>query len=194
MKWNPTDGYVQYSEATYSIKKRLGLGILDHEVRPELAPYVTQTYKYLVENLVELGEDADMLEKLKKIFDIFSMGSDLIVANRALDLGKLINLSVTDEPGDEVLYNQERFIFSWSNVMSCLVTRLKIIYANLLEDPVLQGCPCLCGRGETFKDWEKYTSGVYQDDEEYSNYKYNTTSTWRPNSKYPECGCGYRIK
>lgn len=99
------------------------------------------------------------------------------------------------EVGEGIVpYDQDRFVFSWSNVMSSLVTRLKIQYASLLYEPVQQGCPCCCGKGESWKDWEGYTSGVYPEDEEYSNYSFAETSNhWKTTASQRECGCGYRV-
>jgi hypothetical protein len=195
MKWNTEDGFVDYTSSLELVKTILGINIVDFEIRPELAPYLTYTMKYLSKELVLLG-DTDIKEKLQKIFDIHSDGADLIVDNSAETLADLIGIDtipVEIETELEINYNQDRFIFTWTNVLSCLVTRLKIMYANLLEDPISQGCPCERGIGETQKDWEKYTSGVWPKDEEYSNYSLETTASWRVTSPTPECTCKYRM-
>lgn len=194
MKWNTEDGYIDYTSSLELVKTILGINIVDFEIRPELAPYLTYIMKYLSKELVLLG-DTDIKEKLQKIFDIHLEGADLIVDNNAETLADLIGIDtipVEIETELEINYNQDRFIFTWTNVLSCLVTRLKIMYANLLEDPISQGCPCACGVGETQKDWEKYTSGVWPKDEEYSNYSLGTTASWRVTSSNPECTCKYR--
>lgn len=99
----------------------------------------------------------------------------------------------TTEDFDLIPYDQDRFIFSWTNVMSCLVTRLKLQYSSLLTEPTIQGCGCCCGKGETWQDWESYSSGVWPEDEEYGTYDYGTTTTsWRVTSGIPQCGCSYR--
>ena len=195
MKWNSENGYVDYTSSLELVKTILGIGVVDFEVRQELAPYLTYIMKYLSKELVLLGE-TDIKEKLQKIFDIHSDGADLIVDNNAETLADLIGIDTTPietESEEEINYNQDRFIFSWTNILSCLVTRLRIMYASLLEDPITQGCPCGCGIGETQKDWEKYTSGVWPEDEEYSNYSLGTTTSWRVTSSIPECTCRYRM-
>jgi len=195
MKWNSENGYVDYTSSLELVKTILGIGVVDFEVRQELAPYLTYIMKYLSKELVLLGE-TDIKEKLQKIFDIHSDGADLIVDNNAETLADLIGIDTTPietESEEEINYNQDRFIFSWTNILSCLVTRLRIMYASLLEDPIAQGCPCECGIGETRKDWEKYISGVWPEDEEYSNYSLETTASWRVTSSIPECTCKYRM-
>ena len=207
MKWNPKTGYYEYKSAVNSLFGLLGIGVADWEIRPELAPYLTYTIKYLVQRLVDLGEDADIRDKLQEVFDIFKDGADLIVDDNGKILAEQIGIDTSPVDPSEVTeldenseedctcsYDQDRFIFTWTNVMSCLITRLKIMYASLLVDPVSQGCPCCCGKGETYKDWEKYTSGVYPEDEEYDRYDVANTTTagWRVGSRTPECNCGCR--
>lgn len=102
-----------------------------------------------------------------------------------------------EDPEDDkefVEYKQDRFIFCWANVMSSLVTRLKIQYASLLEEPINTDCYCCCGEGgESWKSWESYSSGVYPEDEEYYDGATNhNTSVWTTLSKKGGCTCGYR--
>lgn len=88
-------------------------------------------------------------------------------------------------------YVGDRFVFSWANVLGTLVTRLKIQYASLLYEPTAQGCPCCCGykAGDSQKDLESWTSGVYPEDEEYSTAPTQTATTVMSRN---ECGCNYR--
>lgn len=254
MKWNGKEGYIEYKAALDGVMTRLGLGATDHLVRPELAPYLTKIMSYLNRRLILLGSD-DILDKLQEIFDIFDYGADLIIADEALELAKVVGVYVEEdekegenesesddkedpietsesenpdevfegdvldeddpseddnEPGNEdgdddlienpmeqgcrfIPYDQDRFIFTWTNVLSCLLTRLKLQYSGLLTEDVIQGCGCCCGKGETWKDWESYSSGVWPEDEEYGNYDMGTTTTsWRATSGIPQCGCSYR--
>ena len=206
MIWNSETGYLEYKVALDSLMSRLGIGITDFIVRPELSPYLTRILIYLNQQLVLLGDDAEMSEKLQKMFDIFDHGAELIIADSARNLAEEIGqLDESDEivenTGEEeeeneyyVPYDQDRFIFSWTNVLSSLITRLKIQYANLLVDEVsTQGCGCCCAKGESYKDWESYRSGVWSDEEEYNSYDLgNSTSTWRVGANISQCGCGYR--
>lgn len=201
MKWNSEEGYVQYKTVLNDLMSRLGLGAVDYHVRPELAPYITKILTYLDKELILLGDDAEILEKLNRIFDIFDYGADLIVDLNAETLaievgceGAAGNVEETDDP-DYVEYYSDRFIFSWTNVLSCLVTRLKLMYSGLLAETVSQGCYCCCGsKGETWKDWEAWSSGVYPEDEEYDKNKYQLGTTQNYGvSRGGSCTCGYRL-
>lgn len=208
MKWNETSGYYEFKAAQDGVMRQLGIGKVDYLIREELGPYLTKILKYLNTELIKLGDDAEILEKLNKIFDIFDDGSDKIVTLMGQTLAEEIGVIEADEGEEEesddytiVAYEQDRFIFCWTNVMSCLVTRLKLQYASLLYQPVKQGCGCLCPPGETYKDWEAYNSGhVYAEDEEYSKFDYgynaySTTASWRASlSNEPDCTCGHRIR
>lgn len=196
MFWNKEKGYKEYNINLSALKEKLNIGIMDHEVRPELAPYLVPIIKHLNFILIDFDNTNNFSEKLKAIFDEFDRGADIIV--KELDADKLareigIDTSIpTIESPGIIKYSKDRFIFCWSNVMSCLITRLKIQYAHLLVDPIVQGCKCTCGTGETTKDWEKYTSGVWPEDEKYSNLDYGTTSSWRLGNDKSECTCCHR--
>jgi hypothetical protein len=216
IKWNADEGYLQYKVALSDLMKRLGLGAVDYHVRPELAPYITKILEFVDKKLVLLGDDADILEKLNTIFELFDYGADLIVALQADTLATEVGVydeeipteeetlddqddteeeESNEEEGDYIIYSRDRFIFSWTNVMSCLVTRLKLMYAGLLVEPVSQGCACCCGStGETYKDWEAWSSGIYPQDEEYdiNDYQLGTTQNYGI-SKGSQCTCGYRL-
>jgi hypothetical protein len=222
MKWNSSDGYFEYKVALKNLQESLGIDVVDYIIRPELAPYLTRILQYLNKKLILLGDSSEISEKLQEVFDTFDYGANLIVNLEAYRLAKEIGVTDEDDDKDPhsegsgdtgesdvldddiedeeevvgegtVPYEQDRFIFCWSNVMSSLVIRLKIQYASLLYEPTQQGCPCCCGKGESWKDWEGYASGVYPEDEEYTNYAFaETTSHWNTTASRRECGCGYR--
>lgn len=237
MKWNPEKGYLDYKMALADLQRRLGTKVIDFEVRPELAPYLTGIIQYLDRKLILLGDNPDITDTLNTIFETFAYGADKIIALLAGELAEEIGLFDGDDdpsggdidPGDDdegpslddedldkrltegpvlddgsedpdshhdweyVEYEQDRFVFCWTNVMSCLQTRLKIQYASLLEEPVSTDCYCCCGTGESWKDWESYSSGVYPEDEEYYDAGLNPgTSVWTTINKKGGCGCGYR--
>ena len=183
MIWKSKEGFRDYNISLSSLKKLLGIEMVDYEVRPELAPYLVYIIKHLNNLLVDAGESAGIIDKLKVIFDEQERGADMIVNLNGIKLAKEIGIETDNTWGSVndffVPYEEDIFVFCWSNVMSSLITRLKIQYAHLLVDPIVQGCKCTCGTGETIKDWEKYTSGVWPEDEKYSNLDYGTTSSWR---------------
>lgn len=191
MKWNSEIGFIDYRVAVDQIKQKLGLPELYHEVRRELAPYLTYIMKYLNTRLMMLGDDVELIDLIQEVIDVYSEGSDLIVGLRHEELATIVGIEVEENEEEDVLekYEGDRFIFSWTNVMSSLVTQLKMIYANLFEDPITQGCPCT--PGETWKDWESYSSGVYPEDEEYSSLGLGTSTKWRVTNNVPECTCKY---
>lgn len=193
MIWKSKEGFRDYNISLSSLKKLLGIEMVDYEVRPELAPYLVYIIKHLNNLLVDAGESAGIIDKLKVIFDEQERGADMIVNLNGIELAKEIGIETDNTWGSVndffVPYEEDIFVFCWSNVMSSLITRLKIQYAHLLVDPIVQGCKCTCGTGETTKDWEKYTSGVWPEDEKYSNLDYGTTSSWRLGNDKSECTC-----
>lgn len=195
MIWDNTKGYQEYRESLEYIKNSLGLVSDDSWflINQELAPYITNILKWISGKLIELGENTDIKEKLGLIFDLFEDGSEKIIALEGKSLAEEIGIETEKLSLDDsnyLTYEQDRFIFSWTNILSSLVEHLKLQYASVLQDSMIQGCPCSCGRGETIKDWESYTSGVYPEDEEYSEYGLRgVPSTTSP---IPECTCAYR--
>ena len=188
MKWNNSEGYVEYKQALEFVENSLQINELNFVIRPALAPYMTRILQYLVKRLIILGDDSDILEKLQEIFDTFDYGADKIVDLNAEDLADEVGVLDVDEE-DEVKYEQDRFVFSWSNLMTSLVERLKLQYASLLYQAPEQGCSCSCGNGETWKDFEAYTSGIWPEDEEYSTYDFGGVRT-SPYTSTSGCACG----
>lgn len=195
MIWDNTKGYQEYRESLEYIKNSLGLTNDDSWflINQDLAPYITSILKWISGKLIEQGENADIKDKLGLIFDLFEDGSEKIIALEGKSLAEEIGIETEKLSSDDsnyLTYEQDRFIFSWTNILSSLVEHLKLQYASILQDPITQGCPCSCGKGETIKDWESYTSGVYPEDEEYSEYGLRgVPSTTSP---IPECTCAYR--
>lgn len=195
MIWDNTKGYQEYKESLGNIKNSLGLTNDDSWflINQDLAPYITSILKWISGKLIEQGENADIKEKLELVFDLFENGSEKIIALEGKSLAEEIGIETEKLSSDDsnyLTYEQDRFIFSWTNILSSLVEHLKLQYASVLQDPIIQGCPCSCGKGETIKDWESYTSGVYPEDEEYSEYGLRgVPSTTSPIS---ECTCAYR--
>ena len=189
MKWTNEEGYIDYKQSLHYLKDSLGINYLNFVLREELAPYMTRIIQYLSKKLVTLGEDASILDKLNLIFNTFDYGADLIVNLDGIDLAEEVGVLDVSED-DEVKYEQDRFIFSWSNLMTSLVELLKLQYASLLHEPVKQGCPCICGNGETWKDFESYTSGVWPEDEEYQTYDLTKTVNTTAFTSLSGCGCG----
>lgn len=192
MKWNDEEGYVAYKTSLQSLKSLLGVSEVDYTLRCELAPYITYILQYLVKKLVLLGEDVGMKQRLQEVFDTFDMGASKIVSGGAFDLAWELGITGGDVyvEGSEIPYDQDRFVFAWSNVLTALVVRLKLQYASLLYQNPSNDCPCQdCSPGQGTKDFEDWRSGVYPEDEEYSYYNWNESNSpgWRTSVSYPEC-------
>lgn len=106
------------------------------------------------------------------------------------DTGKIGWLDI---PGwYDIEYDQDRFIFCWTNLLTALYVRLKFQYAYLFVDEYDGEC-CKCGaKGQTEYDYETWTSGVYPEDEMYDRSLYYRTNTaWGVTRviKDVDCGC-----
>lgn len=191
MKWNNESGYIKYNQSLQSIKSILGISQIDFMTRCELAPYITYILNYISKKLILLGEFDDIKIYIQEIFNIHDWGADKIINGAVKDM--LLELGIDDGEvyieGKEIPYNQDRFVFSWSNILTALVVRLKFQYSSVLAQPVDTECPCdSCSKGQSINDFENWQSGVYPQDEEYSWYNYNeSVSSWRVNNDAPEC-------
>lgn len=196
MRWNNQDGYIRYTSALTSLKNLLGITQIDYYTkRSELSPYVTYILEYLVKRLILLGEDADIKLKIQEILDTFDYGADMIIDGAVLNLVCEVGISTSQAcvEGEEIPFNRDRFIFTWSNVLTALCIRLKFQYACLFE-PADDGECCKCGAtGQTFRDFESWRSDIYPNDESYdrSNYLRND-GWWTTNITAPECTKCYR--
>lgn len=182
MKWNEEEGYVIYKTSITNLKSLLGISDINFSKRCELAPYITYIVKYINSKLVLLGTN-DIKTLIQEVFDIQEYGSEKIINGEIIDLLLLLGISnedIYDEVG-EIPYNQDRFVFSWADFMSSLITRLKLQYSRLLNDPINTECPCdICSPGQTVEDYENWTSGVYPEDESHIYYNYESSDTgWR---------------
>ena len=104
MIWNAEEGYTRYKISLDNLKTRLKIGAVDYEVRPELAPYITEILGYLDKRLIALGDDADIIEKLNEIFDIFSYGADLIVGLESNVLAEEVGMDISENNSDSDNY------------------------------------------------------------------------------------------
>ena len=131
--------------------------------------------------------DGQVVSKLREdIFDAFSWGADLICSEAALELARQVGIGIEDN-----LYDQDRFVFSWADLMSTLRLRLKLQYSYLFADEIGDDdcCSC-CGKGQTVEDFESWNSGVYPEDEVYNRAnigRVNTNWTVAKNDGYCEC-------
>lgn len=198
MKWNDESGYLTFQSSMSNLKSSLGITGIDLVERCELTPYYTYILKYLGNRLLLLG-DVPMKDRIQEIFDIFSSGTDKIIAGATLDLAWELGIETTDLylPGREIPYNQEYLVFSWSNALTALCVRLKFQYSHLLYQSTNNNeCYCCCNGcsvGETTADQESWTSGIYPEDEDYTNYSTAGSNTsWRVGSDNVECTKCYR--
>ena len=193
MKWNDKSGFITYKIALQNIKSYLGISEIDYFMRYELAPYITYILDYISKRLVLLSEDSGIKEYIQEVFTIREEGESKIIYGAVDDLRRELGIDPGEiyVDGEEIPYIEDRFIYSWSNVMTALLVRIKFQYAGLLAQDPNNECPCgdTCYPGQTIKDFESWTSGVYPEDEEYSyyNYKDATSTDWRVNNDIPEC-------
>lgn len=194
MKWNDEKGYITYSSVLQSLKSFLGISQVDFMLRCELSPYVTYILQYINSRLILLGEDVGIKVYLQEVFDIYEAGSNKIINNAAKELAFELCIDTNEDvcpTSEEIPYNQDRFIFAWTNILTSLVVRLKFQYSSLLVQPIDTSCPCdECGntKGQTTEDFEAWKSGVFPEDESYSWYNFSDDgTTWRITNSIPEC-------
>lgn len=193
MKWNDKTGYITYKKALQNIKSYLGISEIDYFMRCELAPYITYILDYISNRLVLLSEDSEIKEYIQEVFTIREEGESKIIYGAVDNLRSEVGI----DPGEiyvdgcEIPYVEDRFIYSWSNIMTALLVRIKFQYASLFAQDPNNDCPCgdSCYPGQTVKDFESWTSRVYPEDEEHSYYNYEdaTSTGWRVNNDVPEC-------
>lgn len=190
MKWNNETGYIDYKSSLQSILTLLNISQIDYYLEKcELIPYITYILKYINKRLLLLNTE-DIRILIQEVFDIHDKGADDIILGCTRNLIREIGIDEGDVwvENEEIPYNQDRFIYSWSNVLTALVTRLKLQYSYLLNQPISNDCPCECEPGQDTKDFENWTSGVYPEDESYSYYNYSDKNTgWRIGNDIPEC-------
>ena len=184
MIWNNQECYTLFTQYVEYLKNSLGISQVDfYMVRQELLPYYTQITKYLNERLIILGTD-DIKTKIIEILEIFDHGAELICNGGVPDLAREVGIPTGDSE-----YRCCRFVFAWTNALSTLCLRLKLQYAYLFEPEYDPFC-CRCGAiGETYEDYESWTSGVFPNDESYDRANYTrTNSSWSvKKTRYCEC-------
>lgn len=186
MVWDLDECYIKYQQVSDYLKNALGISQLDLDLeRKVLLPYQTQIIEYLNKRLIALGSD-NIKVKVQEIFDIFSWGADLICSKGAVELAWQVGIGTESEN-----YDQDRFVFSWADLMSTLRLRLKLQYAYLFAQDTAEceDC-CCCGKpGDTTADYESWTSGVYPEDEVYDRTNYGRVTTAWEVSKDRYCEC-----
>lgn len=187
MVWNYDECFILYTQNSKYLLDSLGISQFDFYMNlPQMLPYQVQIINYLNNRLILLGID-DIKAKIEEILRIFRYGAELICNKGTLDLAYDVNIDTSNE-----LYDQDIFVFTWSNALTSLCMRLKFQYANLfVEDQNWDCCTCL-PKGQTVKDYESWTSGIYPEDEEYDRSNYiRSNSAWSTTSgqKNRNCGC-----
>lgn len=185
MKWEEESGYVLYKEATEYTKSVLGISTLDIYPRQEFTPYYFYILSYLNTNLINLGT-SDLKLLIEKVYEIFDYGVTKIIDHEVPELAE--ECGIQDLPGDSLLYDQDYFIFSWSDLLGCLCLRLKFQYAYLFAQEPEECCKC-GAHGQTESDYESWESGVYPEDECYDRANYVRSNTaWGLNkARFCEC-------
>ena len=194
MKWNKSTGYVARVTAETTLKKFLNLSTLDYYVDTEekFIPYYTYVMEYINEKLVLLGE-TDIKLKIDEIHKIFSYGAEKIAADATLDLVRAVGIETDtiEEDANNIVFNKDRFVFAWTNFLTCLYMRIKFQYANLFVEAYDGEC-CKCGaKGQTVSDYESWSSKVFPHDELYdrSNFEGDrSNSVWGTRAnRYCDC-------
>lgn len=186
MKWENESGYVLYKQASEYLKSILGLPQLDmYTEREEFIPYYYYIISYLNTNLINLGTE-DLKSLIEKIYEIFDYGVEKIISHEVLSLSE--ETGIYDSPEDTLQYDQEYFIFCWSDLLSTLCLRLKFQYAYLFEQEPEECCKC-GAHGQTESDYESWQSGVYPTDECYDRTNYSRSNTAWGLSKSRFCEC-----
>ena len=172
MTWDIETCYYEYQEASTYLLKSLGIVQLDHvKNREVLYPYYLQIIKYINRELMCNTED-NIKAKIEKIVEIADYGSTKICTELALELAEEIGVEI-ESPN----YDQDRFVFSWADLLGTLILRLKFQYAYLFKQEYDDSCGCKCGKGETEEEYESWVSGVYPEDYEYDRTNYYRTNT-----------------
>ena len=194
MRWNKSDGYIARVTAETTLKNFLGISTLDYYVDSEenFIPYYTYVMEYINEKLVILGE-TDIKLRLDEVMRIMNYGAEKIASDATRDLVRALGIEtdIVEEDADNIVFNQDRFVFAWTGFMTSLWMRLKFQYANLFVEPINNEC-CKCGaRGDTTSDYESWSSKVFPQDEVYdrSNFeRTRSTTAWGTRAKrYCDC-------
>lgn len=187
MVWDYEACYLKYIQASDYLTRLLGISQLDMDLdRKVLLPYQTQIIDYLNTRLIKLGT-TEIKALINEVFDVFSWGADLICSEATIELGRQVGIGTEDEN-----YDQDRFVFSWADLMSTLRLRLKLQYAELFADDSsgdCDNCCCCHSKGQTVEDYESWVSGVYPNDETYDRTNYDRVNTsWKVSrDRYCEC-------
>lgn len=193
MKWNDRNGYITYKQSLQNINSFLGIAKIDYSLRCELAPYITYILKYISDRLTLVPENSDLKTYIQEFFDIRDHGESKIISYAVDELRCELGIDNGEiyVEGSEIPYNEDRFIYAWSNVMTAILVRILFQYQNLLSQAKTDECPCNngCGKGQTTADYESWSSGVYPEDESYSyyNFKDATSTEWRTDNDVPIC-------
>jgi hypothetical protein len=175
---NMNTEFIEYQSNLKSIENILGISEVSMWSCKHLAPYITRIIRYLNLDLIgELGTDGKILDYIHELERVWEDGADKIVHEetetwaREVLGNEFVDLIETNLEGENSVetrvYNSDRFVFCWSNILSTLLEQLHSKYWNILH-PVNNGeCSCCCSKGEDQKYWEEqYSSGVFAEDEE----------------------------
>lgn len=301
MIWNNSNGFFMYQKAAEILYTYLGINTVDIYKRDQLKPYVSFIVNYIADQLLIMGNNSEMKDRVQMIFDTFDMGADLIINEKADELATLIGMDISpidvtpiyppvnppedtpeeelpeeddnntgestgekvvggliingpdttddtiinlenteeneentpetpdnDNTGEEeggeneeeeggednenenenvtpiipdtnekgeVRYIRDRFIFSWTNILTALTIRLKFTYPHFFVDEYNGECCTCTSKGQTTKDYDTWTSGVYPEDEMYDRtLLYRNRSAWGTSKTIADVDCGcYRF-
>ena len=187
MKWDKMRGKVRFKTAEELIKTLLEINIFDfYDINNEkLLPYLTIIIEYLNKRLLLIGgTKASMIKRLQELDRIFKYGTNKILNDSVLDLVYEMEISVKEDvTPDYVPFNNDLFIFTWTNFLSSLCVRTKFIYNQLLTDydkelEEMKHQPKF-PKGDTVFEIESWRSDVFPDDELYDRTNWmKTNDAW----------------
>lgn len=169
MKWNEETDVLVYKSFINLLKDILQIPNLLIDERCEAIPY----YYYILKDLLpKIPRNSSLKDVLEFFLDEYDKGAFLITNRATLDLAWGLGISTEDGPFivcEEIPYDQDTFVFSWTGFMSTICTQIKLQHSEVLYTPKSTECPCdtCTGRGETTEDYERWNSRVYPEDENY---------------------------
>ena len=176
MKWSKLEAKSRFKQAESMLKHYLEIKTYDfYDINnPTLIPYLTVLMEYLNKRLsLAGGDDLSIADRVREIYKIFDYGTEKIITKSTKNLVYEMEISTkSDITPDNIPFDQELFIFVWTNFMSSLCIRLKFLYSIVFQkereekEEELNNLGKL-PKGENWDDFESWRTDVYPDDEEY---------------------------
>lgn len=196
MKWNKLNGKVRFKEAESMLKHYLEINNYDFfDINNELLlPYLTVIMEHLNKKIALAGgDDLSITDRVRLIYKIFDYGTKKILTKSTLGLVYELEISTKEDASpDNIAYDQDLFIFVWSNFLSSLCIRLKFLYSVAFQNERLEKEEELrqvkYPKGDTWEDYESWRTDIYPEDEEYDRTNWmRTTDAWGGHTRHSFC-------